>query len=53
MLSWDNIVSNCSFVECSSSGADNKDATSSDANLEKEEQEKTVLTTITIKSSHF
>ena len=35
MLSWDNIVSNCSFVECSSAGADNNNAASSDANLEK------------------
>ena len=48
MLSWDDIVSNSSFVECSSAGADNNDAASSDANLEKEEQEKTVSTTITI-----
>ena len=37
MLSWNNIVSNCSFVECSSAGAHNNDAASSNANLEKEE----------------
>ena len=53
MLSWDDIVSNSSFVECSSAGADNNDAASSDANLVKEEQEKTVSTTITIGWSHF